>query len=107
MQPTVPIEIPASSEAVVRQLPAYHEELQSPTLSAPHGTVIEACEDTLTDPARCGCGGTDRLPTTLSDGSTGPATSLELPDHERREEEPAIDELKTHRRDAGSSTSRR
>ena len=99
MQPTVTIEIPASSEAVVRQLPAYHEELQSPALSAPHGTVIEACEDTLTDPARCGCGGTDRLPTTLSDGSTGPATSLELPDHERREEEPAIDELKTHRRE--------
>ena len=86
MQPTVPIEIPASSEAVVRQLPAYNDELQYPALSAPHGTVIEACEDTPTDPAHCGCGGTDRLPATLSDGSTGPATSLELPDHERREE---------------------
>ena len=47
MHPTVPIEIPASSEAVVRQLPAYHEELQSPALSAPHGTVIEACEEAV------------------------------------------------------------
>ena len=47
MQPTVNIEIPASSEALFRQLPAYHEELQSLALSAPHGTVIDTCEEAV------------------------------------------------------------
>ena len=47
MQPTVTIEIPASSEALVRQLLAYHEELQSLALSAPHGTVIDTCEEAV------------------------------------------------------------
>ena len=47
MQPTVNIEIPASSEALVRQLLAYHEELQSLALSAPHGTVIDTCEEAV------------------------------------------------------------
>ena len=47
MQPTVTIEIPASGEAIVRQLLAYHEELQSLALSAPHGTVIDTCEEAV------------------------------------------------------------
>jgi hypothetical protein len=47
MLPTVTIEIPASSEALVRQFLAYHEELQSLALSAPHGTVLDKCEEAV------------------------------------------------------------
>jgi len=44
MKPTVTIEIPAASEALVRQLLALHEELEALALSAPDGSVLEACE---------------------------------------------------------------
>jgi hypothetical protein len=44
MSQTVTIEIPATSEALVRQLLALHEELQALALSAADGTVLDACE---------------------------------------------------------------
>ncbi len=44
MSPTVTIEIPVASEALVRQLLALHEELQALALSAAAGTVLNACE---------------------------------------------------------------
>jgi len=44
MSATVTIEIPASSEGLVRQLLALHEELGALALSAADGTVLEACE---------------------------------------------------------------
>jgi hypothetical protein len=47
MPSTVTIEIPAASEALVRQLLAFHEELQSLALSAPHGTVLDTCEEAV------------------------------------------------------------
>ncbi len=47
MPPTVTIEIPASSEALVRQLLALNEELQTLALSAPDGTVLDACETAI------------------------------------------------------------
>lgn len=47
MKPTVTIDIPADSEALVRQLLALHQELQALALSAPDGTVLDACEAAL------------------------------------------------------------
>ncbi len=47
MTPTITIEIPAASEALVRQLLALHEELQALALSAPDGTVLNACEEVV------------------------------------------------------------
>ena len=47
MKPTVTIEIPASSELLVRRLVALHEELEALALSAPDGTVLEACEEAV------------------------------------------------------------
>ncbi len=44
MSKTVTIEIPAESEALVRQLLALHEELQALALSAADGAVLDACE---------------------------------------------------------------
>lgn len=44
MKPTLMIEIPADSEALVRSLLALHEELAQLALSAPDGTVFDACE---------------------------------------------------------------
>ena len=44
MKPTITIEIPADSEALVRQLLALNEELQALALSAPDGTVLDTCE---------------------------------------------------------------
>lgn len=44
MSATITIEIPAASEALVRQLLALHEELQALALSAADGTVLDACE---------------------------------------------------------------
>jgi hypothetical protein len=44
MTPTVTIEIPAGSEALVRQVLALQEELRARALSAPDGTVLDACE---------------------------------------------------------------
>lgn len=47
MSSTITIEIPAESEALVRQLLALNEELQSLALSAPDGTVLDACETAI------------------------------------------------------------
>lgn len=44
MPSTITIEIPAQSEALVRQLLALNEELQALALSAPDGTVLDSCE---------------------------------------------------------------
>jgi hypothetical protein len=44
MKPTITIEIPAGSEALVRRLLALHEELAQLALAAPDGTVFDACE---------------------------------------------------------------
>lgn len=44
MSATVTIEIPAASEALVRQLLSLHEELQALALSSAEGTVLGACE---------------------------------------------------------------
>lgn len=44
MPATVSIEIPAEREAIVRRLLAFHEELDQLALSAPDGTVLDACE---------------------------------------------------------------
>lgn len=52
MKPTVTIEIPADSEALVRQLLALHEELNALALSAPDGTVLEACETAVVQKGR-------------------------------------------------------
>jgi len=50
--PTVTIEIPADSEALVRQLLALHEELHDLALSAPDGTVLDACEEAVVHKGR-------------------------------------------------------
>jgi hypothetical protein len=47
MKPTVTIEIPADSETLVRQLLALHEEMNALALSAPDGTVLDACEEAV------------------------------------------------------------
>jgi hypothetical protein len=47
MNPTVTIEIPAGSEAIVRQVLALHEEMNALALSAPDGTVLDACEEAV------------------------------------------------------------
>ncbi len=47
MKPTVTIEIPADSEALVKQLLALHEEMNALALSAPDGTVLDACEEAV------------------------------------------------------------
>jgi hypothetical protein len=52
MKPTVTIEIPADSEALVRQLLALHEEMQHLALSAPDGTVLHACETAILQKGR-------------------------------------------------------
>jgi hypothetical protein len=52
MKPTISIEIPAESEALVRQLLALHEELQALALSAPDGTVLDACETAVVHQGR-------------------------------------------------------
>jgi hypothetical protein len=44
MRPTISVEIPAESEALVRQFLALHEEMQALALSAPDGAVLDACE---------------------------------------------------------------
>jgi len=44
MPATITIEIPAAREPLVRPLLALHEELQALALSAPDGTVLDACE---------------------------------------------------------------
>lgn len=52
MSQTVTIEIPAASEALVRQLLALHEELQALALTAPDGTVLDACESAVVPQGR-------------------------------------------------------
>ncbi len=52
MTPTITIEIPASSEALVRHLIALQEELEALALSAPDGTVLEACESAVVHKGR-------------------------------------------------------
>jgi hypothetical protein len=52
MNPTTMIEIPAASESLVRRLLAYHEELQALALTAPDGTVIDACEEAVIERGR-------------------------------------------------------
>lgn len=47
MKPSVTIEIPAESEALVRQLLGLHEELQNLALSAADGTVLDVCEEAV------------------------------------------------------------
>jgi hypothetical protein len=47
MKSTVTIEIPAGSEALVRQLLALQEEMNALALSAPDGTVLDACEEAV------------------------------------------------------------
>ena len=44
MSATVTIEIPAASEPLVRRLLALHDELTALALTAPDGTVLDACE---------------------------------------------------------------
>src|SRR5882724_8710181 len=44
MKPTITMEIPADSADLVRRLLALHEELAQLALSAPDGTVFDACE---------------------------------------------------------------
>jgi len=52
MKPTVTIEVPAASEAFVRQLLALHEELNALALSAPDGAVLDACETAVVQKGR-------------------------------------------------------
>jgi hypothetical protein len=52
MKPTVTIDIPADSEALVRQFLAVHEELRALALAAPAGTVLDACEAAVLDRGR-------------------------------------------------------
>jgi len=44
MKPTLSIEIPADREVLVRQVLALQDELDQLALSAPDGTVLDACE---------------------------------------------------------------
>jgi hypothetical protein len=44
MSPTVSIDIPAHREHLVRQLLALTDELEHLALTAPDGTVLDACE---------------------------------------------------------------
>jgi hypothetical protein len=52
MNPTITLEIPADSEALVRRLLALHEELAALALAAPDGTVFDACEAAVVDKGR-------------------------------------------------------
>jgi hypothetical protein len=45
MTPLVTIEIPASSEALVRRVLALQAEMNALALSAPDGTVLDVCEE--------------------------------------------------------------
>ena len=52
MKPTITIEIPADSEALVRQLLALHEEMEHLALTAPAGTVLDTCETAILQKGR-------------------------------------------------------
>jgi len=47
MKPTVSIEVPVERVALVRRLLALSEELDQLALSAPDGTVFDACESAV------------------------------------------------------------
>jgi len=49
---TVTIEVPAEREALVRRLLALSEELDQLALSAPEGTVFDACETAVIEGGR-------------------------------------------------------
>lgn len=63
------------------------------------GIVVRIIEYTLSASGQRGAGPTHRLLTTLLDARRHPAKWLIVLDHERWEEELAIDELKTHQRE--------
>ena len=63
------------------------------------GLTVRLIEYALDDPARPGHETTHRLVTTLLDPELDPAVRLVELDHERWEEELAIDEVKTHQRE--------
>lgn len=52
MEPTITIEIPADREALVRQVLALQDELDQLALTAPEGTVLDACETALLEKGR-------------------------------------------------------
>lgn len=52
MPSTITIEIPADAEALVRQFLALHDELNALALTAPHGTVLDTCEQAVIDKGR-------------------------------------------------------
>ena len=52
MAKTVSIEIPADHEALVRRFLALTEELDHLALTAPHGTVFDACETAVVNGGR-------------------------------------------------------
>jgi hypothetical protein len=52
MATTVTMEIPADSEALVRRVLALQEELQALALTAPDGTVFDACEAAVVERGR-------------------------------------------------------
>ena len=47
MNPTVNLEIPASSEVLIRQVLALQDEMNALALSAPDATVLDACEEAV------------------------------------------------------------
>lgn len=50
--PTVTIEIPAEHEATIRRVLALQDELTQLALTAPEGTVLDACEQAVLDRGR-------------------------------------------------------
>jgi hypothetical protein len=52
MSATVTIEIPAESEALVRRILALQDEMNALALSAPDGTVLDACEEAVIPKSR-------------------------------------------------------
>ena len=47
MSATVSIDVPAAQEELVRRYLAFHEELDQLALTAPDGTVFDACESAV------------------------------------------------------------
>lgn len=72
-----------------------------------NGTAVRVIEYTIDDPERTGHGELHRLVTTLVDEKEHPAETLIVLYHERWEEEVAIDEGKTHLRNAPKLRSHR
>lgn len=72
-----------------------------------NGTTVRVIEYTLDDPERVGHQEPHRILTTLLDEHEHPAETLIILYHERWEEEVAIDELKTHLRNAPTLRSQR